>query len=437
MFQENLTEQLQRQNAALQMLYKTALEAIGATDFALALSDTLSAIREFMQADNAYLGIVDDREAEMRLHSMVGVVRPFNATLQKGEYLLGLAWERAETLLVQDYENWGDRSPYSVDRVKTAIAVPILLGTRVTGVFSLGFSQDRDISAEDKNLLEQFALIFAQIIQKMQLKPLLQKECNGRSCSDISLKQVRRTNFLNALVQGRMRDKGELARQAAEFGFSPEGGRVVMIAQAPGTVLPQPKQEKILQEKLCDCIWNYEEYWVLLCPGAEADGRYEWFSRAKSLRLRLGLAQPEEGGHFGISLYCRELGEINIGFRQARDALEFGRRMQPESQVHHYMDIGLVPILSRAGDKEHVNAFIDQTIGKLVEYDRQKSTRLVETLAAILNGQSLRSVAAGMFIHPKTLLFRKHRIEQLLGVSLDDGSVRMNLSLAVQLYGLR
>lgn len=42
-----------------------------------------------------------------------------------------------------------------------------------------------------------------------------------------------------------------------------------------------------------------------------------------------------------------------------------------------------------------------------------------------------------MYIHPKTLLFRKNRIEQLLGVTLDDGGVRMNLSLALQLYGLR
>ena len=60
----------------------------------------------------------------------------------------------------------------------------------------------------------------------------------------------------------------------------------------------------------------------------------------------------------------------------------------------------------------------------------------METLEAILQETSLRGAADSMFIHTKTLLFRKHKIEELLGESLDDPAVRLNLMLAMQLYEL-
>ena len=69
-------------------------------------------------------------------------------------------------------------------------------------------------------------------------------------------------------------------------------------------------------------------------------------------------------------------------------------------------------------------------------WDWDMRSHLVETLAAILGGQSLRSVADELFIHTKTLLFRKHRIEEILGESLEDPAVRLNLALALQLHRL-
>ena len=49
----------------------------------------------------------------------------------------------------------------------------------------------------------------------------------------------------------------------------------------------------------------------------------------------------------------------------------------------------------------------------------------------------MRSVADELFIHTKTLLFRKHRIEEILGESLEDPAIRMNLALALQLQALK
>jgi DNA-binding PucR family transcriptional regulator len=128
---------------------------------------------------------------------------------------------------------------------------------------------------------------------------------------------------------------------------------------------------------------------------------------------------------------------LATGFFQAAEALELGQRVHPKQTVHHYLDIGMLRILTRNGDRSQIDLFIRHTLGKLLDYDREKNAHLVETLAAILKGRSLHSVAEELYVHPKTLLFRKHRIEEIMGESLDNPLLRMNLELAFQLNELR
>ena len=97
----------------------------------------------------------------------------------------------------------------------------------------------------------------------------------------------------------------------------------------------------------------------------------------------------------------------------------------------------MLRILVRNGDRSQIDLFIQHTLGKMIEYDRERNAHLMETLLAILKGKSLHSVAEELFVHPKTLLFRKHRIEEILGESLDNPVLRMNLELALQLNELR
>jgi len=48
----------------------------------------------------------------------------------------------------------------------------------------------------------------------------------------------------------------------------------------------------------------------------------------------------------------------------------------------------------------------------------------------------LKEAAAKLFVHLKTIDFRKKRIEKILGVSLDHVETRMTLALAVRLLKL-
>ena len=151
------------------------------------------------------------------------------------------------------------------------------------------------------------------------------------------------------------------------------------------------------------------------------------------LRERIGIPVSR----LGVGLHCPALKDISAGFYQAAEALEFGQRLHPEQTVHHYLEIGMLRMLARNGDRSQIDLFVRHTLGKLFDYDREKNAHLAETLVAILKGGSLHSVAAAMYVHPKTLLFRKHRIEEILGEPLDNPRLRMNLELAFQLNELR
>lgn len=45
----------------------------------------------------------------------------------------------------------------------------------------------------------------------------------------------------------------------------------------------------------------------------------------------------------------------------------------PDKNVHHYLDVGLIHVLSRQKDRRYVEVYLQQTLGKLVEYDLQKN----------------------------------------------------------------
>ncbi len=76
----------------------------------------------------------------------------------------------------------------------------------------------------------------------------------------------------------------------------------------------------------------------------------------------------------------------------------------------------------------------EQTIGPLLEYDRQHATTLVRTLGNYLeSGRNLDSSARAMFIHVNTLKYRLKRIQEIAQLDLNSAEERFNLHLAVKI----
>lgn len=429
---------LERQNAALKILHEISLQAISTDEHEVTLSAILNRTREFLSADKAYLSIYDPQHDLMRTHSMSGDVGPTMMELRRGEYLTGRVWETGEYQCVQNFHEWPGR-PDTPDssQIRTACGVPLILGNEVVGIINIAFTTSREILPDEISMLGQFAAIAALVIQNRQMAFRLIEEAYQRATLTNTLQQSGRTDFLNALADGKQMTVRELAIQAKQYGLSAKSGYLVMVAQCDCILVKLAEVAQQLEGARGMILWRRESNLYVCQPRcAPEHERQELSVLAEELRLLLQEQLACSIASVGVGLHCVGLRDVAAGFRQAREALELGCKLHPERTIHHYLDIGLLQVLSQNGEKAQVETFIAHTIGKLIEYDRQKSSHLVETLAAILNGQSLRSVADELFIHTKTLLFRKHRIEEILGESLEDPAVRLHLALALQLHEL-
>lgn len=123
-------------------------------------------------------------------------------------------------------------------------------------------------------------------------------------------------------------------------------------------------------------------------------------------------------------------------YNQARDAAYLGQSQSNETDICHYLDLGVFQILPFVNNREQAETFIRRSLGGLLEYDQRKGSQLVDTLEKILRSGNLKLVAEQSFVHYKTIVFRKKRIEKILNVSLDDFETKLTLCTALKLKEL-
>ncbi|MDR3589114.1 MAG: PAS domain S-box protein [Negativicutes bacterium] len=165
--------------------------------------------------------------------------------------------------------------------------------------------------------------------------------------------------------------------------------------------------------------------------GTGGDDKARQEEVARTLREKVESSIPELSVKIGIAASTEGVTDVYGRYRQSRIAADTGRKVWPELAVYHYLDMGVFQLLPFIQDQTEVAAYVDRTLGPLLRY--KKKADLLATLEAILENNNLTKAAKQLFIHQKTLEFRKRRIEQILGVSLENHEIRTALVIAVKL----
>ena len=143
-----------------------------------------------------------------------------------------------------------------------------------------------------------------------------------------------------------------------------------------------------------------------------------------NLALFMGLAgKVEDCAH-----YHRALNE-------ARQALDVAENLRPATGLCDFSELGVLRLLQAVGERSVIEAFVQQTLGPLIEPNRKQPHTLIDTLDALLqeNGNALKA-AQRLSIHRNTINQRMQRIEQNSAQSLDDPLFRMNASVALLVW---
>jgi len=128
--------------------------------------------------------------------------------------------------------------------------------------------------------------------------------------------------------------------------------------------------------------------------------------------------------------------EVSRSLREAGLALRLQRSLLAGSSACEYPKLGVFRMLAAIPDLSDVEAFVQEWLGSLLDYDARRRAELVHTLTQYLeHGGNYDATAAELCVHKSTLKYRLQRIRELTGLELNDPDIHFNLQLATRAWG--
>ena len=131
----------------------------------------------------------------------------------------------------------------------------------------------------------------------------------------------------------------------------------------------------------------------------------------------------------GIGSRCIDISQLSVSYQRAKAAAQMA--VTHKKQVVKFDNCGLFRLLYRVADKKILEEIERECLEALEEYDRRYHADYVETLKSYLkhNG-SIQAVAAELYTHRNTVLYRIGNIRKILGNELKTPEERMPYQIA-------
>lgn len=180
--------------------------------------------------------------------------------------------------------------------------------------------------------------------------------------------------------------------------------------------------------------WHSYQYIAVLIQNRALDDKYKQKTKAQELKTNLERQFPEISVRIGIASIEGIL-SLNRLYYKAYSALLLSMGDKEDSKIFHYDDGGIYSIVPFLIDHLDIDGFISRYLGEIIKQDKERD--LLLTLDAILTYPNLKTVAVEMHIHHNTVLWRKNKIERILGYTIDDTDRKLNLAAAIKLQKIR
>ncbi|GCF10581.1 CdaR family transcriptional regulator [Dictyobacter arantiisoli] len=205
-------------------------------------------------------------------------------------------------------------------------------------------------------------------------------------------------------------------------------------------------REELLREWSACWVQNDARRVIALIPLAPFDSQPETerehetalYSRLERVVSRIS-SQKSNGStraiySCGMGRISKNLQGIPLSFREAQQALEIGRRLFGEGNLHSFARLGIYRLLFHLNGHSELDDFYYETLGPLLNHD----STYVDTLEGFFRSNcNLSEMARTMHFHRNSLLYRLNRIESLLGRSLEDPELRLALQIALKIHHLK
>ena len=168
---------------------------------------------------------------------------------------------------------------------------------------------------------------------------------------------------------------------------------------------------------------------VILLADADADVAWQRFhgcveAQAPGLRCSIGV-----GG------WCEAVRDYPRSYREAGLALRIQKAISSTDQVTVFNDLGVYRVLATEDDASSMEAFVQDWLGALLDYDAVHGAQLVSTLADFLEcGGRYDAAATSLAVHRSTLKYRLRRIREVSGHDIGSPDIQFNLQVATRAW---
>jgi purine catabolism regulator len=322
----------------------------------------------------------------------------------------------------------------------TRMTVPIQIRHEVVGYLSV-IGKEGDFDYLERLILGQVAPILALEFARERERSEVESRYSAEALMDV--------------LQGHYQQSDEILARARILGYDLLIPQVVAIFELAEDELEytssslQAQWSRRLRDEL-QRVWpacwiSSEARRVLaLLPMSESNVEDESeiekaiFTRLERALARLQQVNTNNSGlpllTGGIGRRAKVVQHIPQSYREAQQALEIGRRLFGEGNLHSFARLGIYRLLFHLYKQEELSDFYQETLGPLLESDKHSNSALLETLEGYFrcNG-NLSETARAMHLHRNSLLYRLGRIEELLGRSLEDSDLRLSLQIALKI----
>jgi DNA-binding PucR family transcriptional regulator len=321
---------------------------------------------------------------------------------------------------------------------RSRVMAPIIVGKEMVGYLSI-LENDRPIEDLDFTTAEHAATVLALEVMKERTAFEVENRLKG--------------NFTEDLLSGSCTDERSTLARARHLGYNLAQHYHLLLVE-PDEVHPLHSRRRgeadgaRLRTDLEEIVQGFVQKSapgsivsakgqgvVVLVPEAfTGPSAHAIESLAQNLHSRVVQVLPEVPISVGSGRLCKSISDFKDSFQEARRSLDIVRRCHKRNQVVFFHALGVYRLFSLIEDRAELMQLAEQTLGPLLEYDRQHGTTLVRTLGYYLeSGRNLETSARAMFIHVNTLKYRLKRIQEIAQLDINDAEQRFNVHLAVKI----
>jgi GAF domain-containing protein len=273
-----------------------------------------------------------------------------------------------------------------------------------------------ELSETDTRILERAGVVTALLL--LSRRSLAQAESRVRG------------ELLEDLLSRRVDDPVTVRQRARRLGVDLDAAHVLVVLTCPPRHQERAAQWSAAQAAASGGLAAQRDGNVTLLIGGDHPG-----DAARRMVRELGayLGVPVTGGGAGPLAGPQEVPSAYAEAQRCASAL---LALDRAGHAASAAELGFVGLL--VGAERDVGAFVTDSLGALLEYDRRRGTALVQTLESYFDaGASAARAAEALHIHVNTVTQRIARISQVLGAGWQQPDRSLELRLALRLHRLQ